>query len=528
MHQVYIIDDEEVVRQGLKILVDWHELGFEVCGEAGDGLSALEGIMERNPDLILMDIRMPRMSGLDLARKLRNSGYHGRIIVISGYSDFKYAQEAIRIDVDSYLTKPVDEEELRETVRRVAEELDSEQRSTRSFSYYQKKARTRILEEILIRRDKDSSTPDIQLGELGLEADSYQVLLLCRHDSETDPLQLFWHDMNLSPGEKNTERIQIDGTDVVLLKGYSLIRRFRAFASSCEATKDPAYFIAVGPVVREIREIATSYAAAVEIRDGSFFSLEETFLRTERTNDASHAALPGWSPEQFREMGRQFYERVIVQKQVDCRRYLDGLYPKLVAAGGDPEVLKDSLAGMYIYVVNEFRADYAHIRAPYKSNAEIIRTIREKRCLGQILDYFCEEISEMMLRTRGIGNEGILDEILGYISQHSGENLKLKQIATIFGYNNCYLGRIFFRRFGVDFNDYLHLLRMERAKDLLRQGNKKIYEISTQVGYNKVDYFQSKFKDLVGCTPTEYRMGTPESVVSKSIGKNPKKGEKRP
>ena len=108
MYTYFIADDETKIRQGIRRLIDWETLGFSFIGEASNGEDALRFILDKNPDVTLLDIRMPRLSGLDVARLARADGYRGIIIILSGYSDFKYAQEAMRYDVKYYISKPVD------------------------------------------------------------------------------------------------------------------------------------------------------------------------------------------------------------------------------------------------------------------------------------------------------------------------------------------------------------------------------------------------------------------------------------
>ena len=112
MYTVFIADDEESIREGLKCIVDWEDIGFLICGEAGNGSDALSEILSKQPSLVLLDIKMPKMHGIDVVVAAREQGYTGKCILLSGYSDFGYAQTAIRYGVDYYLTKPIDEDEL--------------------------------------------------------------------------------------------------------------------------------------------------------------------------------------------------------------------------------------------------------------------------------------------------------------------------------------------------------------------------------------------------------------------------------
>lgn len=110
--KLFIADDEIDVREGLRYLLDWSELGFYICGEGKNGQDALDQILKFQPDVVLMDIRMPKLSGLEVVKQAKEQGFQGKFIILSGYSDFSYAQGAIQLGVNCYLTKPIDENEL--------------------------------------------------------------------------------------------------------------------------------------------------------------------------------------------------------------------------------------------------------------------------------------------------------------------------------------------------------------------------------------------------------------------------------
>ena len=126
MYKLFIADDEAIIREGLRCLLDWETLGFTIAGEAANGDAALQFLLSETPDLVLLDIRMPGMSGLDVVRIAREHGYDGKVVILSGYSDFNYARTAIRYGVLSYLTKPIDEDELLEIVTQIRHQLDSD------------------------------------------------------------------------------------------------------------------------------------------------------------------------------------------------------------------------------------------------------------------------------------------------------------------------------------------------------------------------------------------------------------------
>ena len=156
MYTYFIADDETKIRQGIRRLIDW---------ETSNGEDALRFILDKNPDVTLLDIRMPRLSGLDVARLARADGYRGIIIILSGYSDFKYAQEAMRYDVKYYISKPVDEDELTDYLKKVTDELSVREKHTSAIEYFSEKARDGILSDVLTGSSRIS---DQDLKELGL------------------------------------------------------------------------------------------------------------------------------------------------------------------------------------------------------------------------------------------------------------------------------------------------------------------------------------------------------------------------
>ena len=137
---VLIADDEKIVLEGLKYIIDWNALGFSICQTASDGADALEKILSLKPDLVLMDIRMPKMTGIEVVQAAVEYGYEGKFIILSGVSDFKLAQTAMRYGVDFYLTKPIDEDELEKAVSTVHDLIQTETKYQHFFNQFRVRA----------------------------------------------------------------------------------------------------------------------------------------------------------------------------------------------------------------------------------------------------------------------------------------------------------------------------------------------------------------------------------------------------
>ena len=277
MYTYFIADDETKIRQGLRRLIDWEELGFFCVGEASNGEDALAVILEKKPDIALLDIRMPRLSGLDVARLAREKNYEGTILILSGYSDFKYAQEAMCYDVKFYITKPVDEDDLTAHLLKIREELDEKKKRTSAIEYYSEKARSGILRDFLTG---SSRTLTEELKELGLLSGCYQAAIYEKYSHDAAAVSYRFSDLLHLTNEDNHsyETLTIDHNEIILLKGDFAIRRFSEFVERFEREVKPqkgspldSLFITYGRVVYRPEDITGSYREALYLLQMRFY-----------------------------------------------------------------------------------------------------------------------------------------------------------------------------------------------------------------------------------------------------------------
>ena len=506
MLKVYIADDEEVVRQGLKKIINWRELGFEICGEAGNGLTAYNEIAELNPHLIVVDIRMPKMQGLDLASRLRKDGYEGRLIVLSGYSEFKYAQQAIRCDVDFYLTKPIDEDELYNAVLEIKDKIQKKKKSTQHLNFFQEKATDKIMEDIIKGENKDFSNAKFTLEDLDLTDKQFQVLMIKSNEEGIDAYAALCADLKAPLTTGMMKKIKIDNNIVVLMKGELIIRLFASYLDSNKEDDDNSFFIAAGVPVDTVEKIPDSYYDALAVYEHQFFFQVNKHICHKDDLPPSDTLTNSFTAQSSKELGQQLYDLIVVFKKSECEAFLGNLKSQIAHSKNSAESIKSVLAGMYIFVIQEFKRAYANYKPEFLTNAEIIQWFHSCSYLQELLDFIQIEAQRLIQIIGGYSSESIVDEIVEFMKYHYDEDIKLKNIAPKFGYNSSYLGKIFSKKMDASFNDYLHKIRAEKAKKLLLNKKYKIYEISSLVGYKNVDYFHLKFKQFEGCTPNEYRI----------------------
>lgn len=506
---VLIADDERIVLEGLKYIIDWEELGFSICGTAENGEITLEKIMSLNPDLVLLDIRMPKKNGIQVVQEAVEQGYTGKFIILSGVSDFKMAQTAMRYGVDFYLTKPIDEDELAQAVSSIHDLIEKESREHTSLTRYRSKAKQSILEEILLNTC-DYHTLDLE--DLHLNANIYQVISYENYNQEYFFQSWNFADLMRVTNQDNNsfDIIESDRRKVILLKGDFAISKFESLRRHYKVAPQKgspfdSIFIACGQKVSRISDIHYSYEDVTRLLNRRFFceenqhivSYEELLHPTVPLKEITKETAPGYA--------ERFSNYIQSHNQTLITETLKELSEALRFADVEITGIKHLLIDLYILVKQKIMQVPSDHEIPFLANASAIDLLERKYYLYEIIKFLAEQFE---LWTNSVGcssGENVVDEVIYYIHQNYNENLKLETIAPLFGYNSSYLGKIFSKKAGVNFNAYVDQVRIDRARTLLKEDNLKVYEIAKQIGYSNVDYFHKKFKKYVGTSPAEYR-----------------------
>lgn len=515
MYRVLIVDDEAFIREGLKVICDWEELGFSVCGDAASGEEALQKILQEKPDLVLMDIKMPGMTGLEIIKKCKDAGVSSRFIVISGYSDFTYAQEAIRYGVNNYLTKPVDEDELIPTVKSIKNAMDKENRDTSHLVQIRRKAKDVILHDIMQAADPlDTLLTKEDIDELELDADIYQIVIYENFSPDTTTGAYSFADLLkvTNRGEHTFNHFLYDGRDVVLLKGTYALNRFQDFLSKYEGPTPPQsgspldmLFLAYGRPVSTLSEVHKSYAEALTLVRRRFFCMngQHTLGYEELPN--VEAASQEISPVALQIYADAFVSYLQTFNRKKVISTLSELEDFLYDVKNNISEVKLFLTDLYLRIKEGISVIYQNTTIPFESNTKVINLISDRHYLYEIIQFLSEQFEMIMNSTGNPSRNSVLDDVLYYIDHNYQNNIKLETIAPLFGYNSAYLGKIFSKTVGENFNSYVDHMRIEHSKELLLNKGLKVYEIAERVGYRNVDYFHKKFRKYVGLSPAEFR-----------------------
>lgn len=511
MYTILIADDESIIRQGLQYIINWEEYGFSIIAEASNGEEALNIILTKSPDLVLLDIRMPKLSGLEVVREAKGQGYQGKVIILSGFSDFNYAKEAITQGVKYYLTKPIEEDELIQIVQDMKEELESEQRQKQVLDNYLEKAKENILKDLF---HNTFMPANYNLSDLNMAASIYQVIIYEKYSHRNKDVSFSFEDLLRVTNKKNNsfDSIDLENKQIILLKGDYAHVRFQDFLSRYEGTMKPqegspldSIFVAYGRCVNTLEDIHLSYEDACSLLKRRFFCIQrqhtlgyEELIRLPRSQFILDNAL-------LQEISNSLVNYIQAFHKHQVEDFLMELNQKLYHSTNTPEQIKRFLTDLYLMMKEKIYHLYNKSDIPFLPNGTIIEEIYKKYYLYEIMELFQSQCEMIIRSIDNTSRENIIDSIVHYIRHNYMNNIKLETIAPLFGYNSSYLGKIFNKKMGTSFNSYVDAVRIDESKKLLEHEPLKVYEIAERVGYQNVDYFHMKFKKYMHMSPAEYR-----------------------
>jgi len=521
-YKVFFVEDEIAIREGIRDAVDWKACGFEFCGEAPDGEIALPLLEAVRPDVLITDIRMPFMDGLQLSQVVRERLPATRIIILSGHDEFEYAQRAIKLGVFEYFLKPVSVQDLHQVLQKVAAELDRErveQRALQDLRDQVEENRTALKERFLLRLVTGETAPaeaieKSRLLGIDLVARGYLVVAIRIEPSDRSApldLHLLRRAQHLAAAlvENNPDAFLLrkDLHELVLLqKGSSpenlleerdlLLDRMRKTVNGarCEL------FAGSGAPQRRITEICHSFLEAVD-------SLEEAVRGRKSAGaagDAHEASLMS--------VDRSAVDDYLRSGTVDG---FDDFFDAFIRPLGET-ALRSPVAKSYIFTDVVLGA----ARFVDELGGEVDEVVPElgsiETLLGGIatLEQLRERVRSILaaalsFRTQVVTHQyaGVVRQAQEYMeSRYSDPDLSLGDVAGQANLSACHFSAVFSQEMGKTFKECLTEIRIKRAKELLRTTTLKVFEICDEVGYKDPHYFSYVFHKNTGLTPVEYRL----------------------
>lgn len=486
MYKVVIADDEWMIREGVKKLIDWEEFGFEIVGLASNGQEALDLYRQTMPDLIVSDIRMPMMDGLALIKHIRTENESIEFLVLSGYADFHYAKQAIGQRVAGYLLKPLDEDELIRYVKTIAEELKQKEK--------ERKMRERSLqverEELVVKLiQQDSNWDKLEWKRLGLCAVGYQVLLI---DTEKMNLQVIRTKLNQLSVSFTIGRL----SGLLLCYTNSHVSK-RNWTNLLSTSLPEGVKCGLGKRVTNGQAIYLSYKSAKK-RLAHVFYASEKFLLDDAIPTVEEGAKPIAVFEERLYLSLDMGDIAAVKQTIHT--YVEEMEERML----DEEKLKARTVSMMMNVVHRLIATSTLPKEWAKKGYEAVEKIQGASHIQQFRNLLVEWCSQLAGQMAVPSTDAAVKKMKAIMHHRYNEALRLDTLSALLNYNSAYLGKLFKQETGDYFNTYLDKVRIEKGKELLNDGY-KVYETAEKIGYANVDYFHRKFKKYTGESPSAFR-----------------------
>lgn len=549
MLKIFLAEDEVIVRETIKRMIPWEELGFELVGEAADGEMALPLLIRQKPDLLITDIKMPFMDGLTLAKLAKKELPELKIVILSGYDDFNYAKQAISIGVEEYLLKPITKNALIERLSEIRSRYEHEKTQKEYYEKFQRemqvyeKNSNRDFFEALVCGSMDMMEVYKKAEKLGLDivAEAYNILIFTMNSEEDFSGQKEGYYEWEAESLEMLEDFFSDNTSAmlfrcnifsygVLIKGQketidentrSCIDEIKKILDRKEQKRQ--WFVAVGESVERLSQLQKSYHSAsrafsqrylygenilyydemelMEHRSGQADTNDNAYLKNVDVNALNPAILQKFLSNGLQEETENFVK--------------DYFY----AIGQEP---MESLV-FRNYVILNVRFSVLSFLKSLGCDTEEMEPENTEEILAEsgkniesAITYAKKMISQAItIRDQNSGNKNrsILKTAVDFIDEHyMDEDISLNTAANVANVSSNHFSALFSQNMGQTFIEYLTTLRMNKAKELLRCTGMRSSEIAGEVGYKDAHYFSYLFKKTQGMTPSEYRKAREEKA----------------
>ena len=534
--KVFLVEDEMVIRRGIKNSIDWEKEGYIFCGEAGDGELAYPMIIKEKPDILITDIRMPFMDGLELCKLVKKELPNIKILILSGYDEFDYAKEAIRLGVTEYLLKPISSGKLLEALNGVSESIRREKEDKDLVRKYMEEMREntehekqKFFEQMIA--GNLSMADALETGkkyEMNLSAGMYNLLLF----------RFTLGEENRKSGEllgeaeyaieKLTERLEyvfefqrgVEGWAFLLMADNEeqMSERVKELSKDLEEIMKNystiAYFGGIGQPVARLRELEESFREAERALAARFTMELNRIISVEDIRMAQNVdTLDDIEITSFGEIEktRTMLEKFLnngAEDEID--EFVDVYINEL-----PEENLKSVLMRQYIImdayiVMMSFCEKIEGIEGEMQAQSEELKnSMKTIQTLEEIKNYIrmlLKKIIGVRDTISGRRYSDIIEIAKDQIRKtYMSDEISLNTIAAEVGMSPSYFSSIFSKEMGKTFVEYLTEIRMDRAKELLMCSSMKTSEIGYEVGYKDPHYFSYIFKKTQNCTPKEFR-----------------------
>lgn len=482
MYKILAVDDEYMILEGLKYLLPWEKLGFEFVKSARTAMEALEYLAENQVDLVISDITMPEMTGIEMIELAQQQGRKFAAIFLSGYQEFEYVKEGIRLGVKDYLVKPVDKEELEKNILKIKAELDDLNQRQNQEQMIRENMLLRWLNDELNESEFEKLRTEFHLDAKGpftvlkILADSHEFI------SIIDIARKFGQSLIIMGGGQQQHQI------IIIFIGQ--IRLLTTFLANLKNKYAQLIKIYVGETISEWENLYESYAKVLQI---------------EEINNFYPDLLPNFSSEIESELVRDdlsflsFNKSLMIGDIKTIHHELDNIFEQVVIQQIPPENAKY----IVFLLFNDIFRQYPTIGKELYE--DIIEKIRRSNTIYELKMLLTTLLDDSIYQNIDTHFSSLTKNVIEIVQKNYHQDLTLKNVADQLHVNAVYLGQVFKKEFHYSFSQYINQARIKRAQYLLLNSDLNINEIAETIGYNNTNYFSKMFKKLNGISPKDFR-----------------------
>ncbi len=525
LYKVMLVDDEEEVREAIKRRVNWEEIGFEVVASAENGEDALEKAKIYTPDVVMSDIHMPFMDGLTFCKTLKSEQPGTKFIIFSGYDEFEYAKEAIRLEAEEYILKPIDAEELKRVFARIKTRLDEDYDKRRNFEILQKyyNESLPVLKEQLLIGILEGRVVDASINryviEYGFDVAPFYCVGVIEPSLTGDESPAIGQMLAISLKQIVDEQMSktMDYYSINYLGRVIVIARMTSTAGYkkfvdivdqiCKLASrmmDVPTSAGISRVVGMLKDLARAFKEAND-------ALSYKIMFDDNQALAIQDVEPGFTS--YAEFDENKINMLLKEIKIGTKEDLSKAINDMIGSYKKSTI---SINQLRLYLV-EMYVSLMRLAGSYNlSNeqmAELDRDVysetRSFNSLDEIKDWLeqiCLQLRGFIRKERQDSTKLLVEKAKEYINEKfTDSGLSVDTICSYLGVSPTYFSSMFKKDTGVSFVTYITNIRMERAVHLLESTSEKSYVIAGMVGYEDPNYFSYVFKKAYGVSPSKYR-----------------------
>ncbi|MBD5520754.1 MAG: response regulator [Lachnospiraceae bacterium] len=533
-YSVLLVDDEEEVFEVIRKKLDWESIGFRVVGYARNGVEALEMAEELQPDVVMSDIKMPYMDGLTLCRKLKELYPTMKVIIFSGFDDFEYAKEAIKIEAEEYILKPINANELREVYERIKINLDRELDEKRNID----KLREYYMESLpVLQENFYTSLIEGRITGDAIEeyARNYQVeltgpyyVVTVLHISKTnpatedviaDPILLAMSVEKLAKeqltGKWNSKVVTYLG-DIIVITQLSSEDSITQFTDKmdriCQMAKrvcKARVTAGIGHICNQPAQLPMSYQGAQNAISYRVLYGTTRAINIAETDPRENADIP-WEEPYIREIIKKIKMGEAESLQEAIKEFISKLSVSKMSLQKYRILIMELITEIFRFSANnQINLDVILGENSTDENNDIYTMamqLESSDALGEWLSETCLKLQKQILNERRDTTKSFVTKAIEYVKEHySDQDLSIETVCSYLNVSAAYFSTVFKKETGKTFINYLTDYRMEEAENLLLMENEKTYIIAQKVGYSDPNYFSYAFKKQFGMSPSKYK-----------------------